>query len=73
MAFLTATANPAFAVRNPWVPTGGFIMAFTDNCDLFVSIHEEGVNRIGWHIMRQRPMRMRTQTQTLSTGICSRL
>jgi hypothetical protein len=30
-------------------------MAFTDNCDLFVSIHEEGVNRIGHHIMRQRP------------------
>lgn len=30
-------------------------MAFTDNCDLFVSIHEEGVNRIGRHIMRQRP------------------
>ncbi|HEX6076375.1 MAG TPA: hypothetical protein VFZ32_14070 [Micromonosporaceae bacterium] len=30
-------------------------MAFTDNCDLFVSIHEEGVNRVGRHIMRQRP------------------
>lgn len=30
-------------------------MAFTDDCDLFVSIHEEGVNRIGAHIMRQRP------------------
>ncbi len=30
-------------------------MAFTDNCDLFVSIHEEGANRIGRHIMRQRP------------------
>jgi hypothetical protein len=30
-------------------------MTFTDNCDLFVSIHEEGANRIGQHIMRQRP------------------
>ena len=30
-------------------------MAFTDNCDLFVSIHEDGANRIGRHIMRQRP------------------
>jgi hypothetical protein len=30
-------------------------MAFTDNCDLFASIHEEGANRIGRHIMRQRP------------------
>lgn len=30
-------------------------MAFTDNCDLFASIHEEGANRIGQHIMRQRP------------------
>lgn len=30
-------------------------MAFTDNCDLFASIHEEGVNRIARHIMRQRP------------------
>lgn len=30
-------------------------MAFTDHCDLFVSIHEEGVNRIVGHIMRQRP------------------
>jgi hypothetical protein len=30
-------------------------MAFTDNCDLFVSIHEDGANRIARHIMRQRP------------------
>lgn len=30
-------------------------MAFTDNCDLFAAIHEEGMNRIGGHIMRQRP------------------
>ena len=30
-------------------------MALTDNCDLFISIHEDGANRIARHIMRQRP------------------
>jgi hypothetical protein len=30
-------------------------MAFTDNCDLFASVHENGVNRIVRHLMRQRP------------------
>jgi hypothetical protein len=30
-------------------------MAFTDNCDLFASVHEDGVNRVIQHIMRQRP------------------
>lgn len=30
-------------------------MAFTDNCDLFVSVHQDGVNRVIQHIMRQRP------------------
>jgi hypothetical protein len=30
-------------------------MALTDNCDLFVAVHEEGVNRVVRHIMRQRP------------------
>lgn len=30
-------------------------MAFTDNCDLFAAVHEEGVNRVVQHIMRQRP------------------
>ncbi|WP_433384141.1 hypothetical protein ACQPZX_23275 [Actinoplanes sp. CA-142083] len=30
-------------------------MAFTDNCDIFVSLHEDGLNLIGRHIMRQRP------------------
>jgi hypothetical protein len=30
-------------------------MAFTDNCDLFAAVNEEGVNRIIRHIMRQRP------------------
>lgn len=30
-------------------------MAFTDNCDLFASVHERGVNRVITHIMHQRP------------------
>ncbi|MGP6086290.1 hypothetical protein [Antarctobacter jejuensis] len=30
-------------------------MALTDNADLFVSFHEDGMNRIIQHIMRQRP------------------
>lgn len=30
-------------------------MAFTDNCDLFLAVHEDGVNRVIRHIMRQRP------------------
>lgn len=30
-------------------------MAFTDNCDLFVAVHEDGINRVIHHIMRQRP------------------
>ncbi len=30
-------------------------MAFTDNCDLYAAVHEDGVNRVIRHIMRQRP------------------
>lgn len=30
-------------------------MAFTDNCDLYGAIHEDGVNRAFRHVMRQRP------------------
>ena len=30
-------------------------MAFTDNCDLYAAVHEDGVNRVIGHIMRQRP------------------
>jgi hypothetical protein len=30
-------------------------MAFTDNCDLYGAFHEDGVNRIIKHIVRQRP------------------
>jgi len=30
-------------------------MAFTDNCDLYAAVSEEGVNLVAQHIMRQRP------------------
>jgi len=30
-------------------------MAYTDNCDIYASFHEEGFNRIVDHIRRQRP------------------
>ncbi len=30
-------------------------MAFTDRCDIFGSVHEEGINRVVLHIMQQRP------------------
>ncbi len=30
-------------------------MAFTDHSDLFGSVHEDGINRVVRHIMRQRP------------------
>jgi len=30
-------------------------MALTDNCDVFGSVHEDGLNRIAQHLMRQRP------------------
>lgn len=30
-------------------------MVFTDNCDLFGGIHEDGINRVLRHIMLQRP------------------
>lgn len=30
-------------------------MPFTDQCDLFAAVHEQGVNRVIHHFMRQRP------------------
>jgi hypothetical protein len=30
-------------------------VALTDNCDLYLALHEDGVNRVIRHIMRQRP------------------
>ena len=39
-------------------------MAFTDNCDIFGSVHEEGINRILRHIMQQRPSLFNYATRT---------
>lgn len=30
-------------------------MAFTDNCDIFGAVHEDGINLVVRHLMRQRP------------------
>lgn len=30
-------------------------MAFTNNCDLYGAVHEDGINRVAQHIMQQRP------------------
>lgn len=30
-------------------------MAFTDNCDLYAAVHEDGINLVIGHVMRQRP------------------
>jgi hypothetical protein len=41
-------------------------MAFTDNCDLFAAIHEDGINRVARHIMRQRPSLFNYGTQYIN-------
>lgn len=41
----------------------GGVMAFTDNCDLFAAVHEDGINRVARHIMRQRPSLFNYATQ----------
>jgi hypothetical protein len=46
----------------------GMHMAFTDNCDLFASIHEDGVNRILQHMMLQRPSLFNYGTSTVASN-----
>jgi len=41
-------------------------MAFTDNCDLFASVHEDGINLVISHIMRQRPSLFNYATDLVS-------
>ncbi len=41
-------------------------MAFTDHCDLYAAVSEEGINRVAGHIMRQRPSRFNFATQYVS-------
>ena len=42
-------------------------MAFTDNCDLFGAVHEDGANRVIRHIMRQRPSLFNYATADVAT------
>ncbi len=38
-------------------------MAFTDNCDLYAALHEDGINLVARHVMRQRPSEFNFATQ----------
>ena len=44
-------------------------MAFTDNCSIFASFHEEGFNRIIRHVMAQRPSLFNYATLELAAGL----
>lgn len=41
-------------------------MAFTDNCDLYAAVHEDGINLVAQHVMRQRPSWFNYATQYVS-------
>lgn len=41
-------------------------MAFTDNCDLYAAVHEDGINLVARHVMRQRPSWFNYATQYVS-------
>ncbi len=43
-------------------------MAFTDNCDVFGSVHEDGLNLIGRHLMQQRPSLFNYGTQMFAVN-----
>jgi len=38
-------------------------MAFTDQCDLYAAVHEDGINLVAQHVMRQRPSWFNYATQ----------
>lgn len=51
-------------------------MAFTDRSELFVSIHENGINQALRHIMRQRPSRFNYGTELVNQNpelLCSKI
>lgn len=51
-------------------------MAFTDKCDLYGAIHEEGINRVARHIMRQRPSLFNYATRDVADNpelLCARI
>jgi len=41
-------------------------MAFTDNCDLYAAVHEDGINLVARHVMLQRPSWFNYATQYVS-------
>lgn len=41
-------------------------MAFTDNCDLYAAVHEDGINLVARHVMRQCPSWFNFATQYVS-------
>ena len=43
-------------------------MAFTDHSDLFGSVHEDGINRVIRHIMRQRPSLFNYGTELIASN-----
>jgi hypothetical protein len=43
-------------------------MALTDHCDVFGSAHEDGINRIATHVMRQRPSLFNYGTQLFASN-----
>lgn len=48
-------------------------MAFTDQCDLFGSVHEDGVNKLIGHFMRKRPSLFNYGTEWVAEGWQKRL
>jgi hypothetical protein len=43
-------------------------MAFTDHCDLFGAVHEDGLNLIARHVMRKRPSLFNYGTQAVANN-----
>jgi hypothetical protein len=41
-------------------------MGYTDNCDLYAAVHEDGINLVAQHVMRQRPSWFNYATQYVS-------
>lgn len=41
-------------------------MAYTDHCDLYAAVHEDGINLVAQHVMRQRPSWFNYATQYVS-------
>jgi hypothetical protein len=41
-------------------------LTLTDNCDIYVAIHEDGINRVLYHIRRQRPSLFNYGTVTVA-------